>query len=648
MSIYKTIIKSLLILHFSLLFCNVAFSATLKKIKTKNSFLPNTTLNSLKKTNYIKNNPTLNKGIDAEAKKKSQSPNEEKDLHEGIIVQTKIMPPEGRLIGNIILESRSQFDLRDIENKYLRQICSILKCLTPSIDTKTILSRLDFSEESASIIKISNFLPNIDIKDQRSQKGTFTNNRLDIQKLKFAKKQLDKLRYIVKVIITLQDNPIDNTYVDIKVSFKNLFPIMVNPFNYSIKCINFFGTGHIIAFKAFPKYIFLDGYEINYLAPNIYNTNINCSLLYKDSRYIKTTKIELTRPFLRFTRLGGGAFKASTYKKIGVLGLPKKSYDFKYNKSSLWFGKTVDIWDYSYDEYYKRLIFTIGLSNCYYTEAPLNLKKYGIPIMNNKDIKGMGICLLKKSYFSIQDIRGRAKEYLWKGYKIYIYGGYISEDFIKRRKYIALNLGSGLYSTNFGYLYLNTKLYNVTNGISRVFIGKIATNNIPAIRCMKGSVGYISTKYSISNIKLRQIIGLKYTAFFGGEFKPLSKIDGFFNYITQYVYADLKYKIALGIETILYNPIKLYVINIDPFFYIENLFFKVRKYQKKLVSKNFFSVGGGLLLSAFGFTFQIGSGIIKDGSGNTDFTFTTILQAPILTTSTDISVDSPSNVSFQD
>ncbi len=601
------------------LFFNISFATTLKKIK-------------------------VNKEIDAETKKKLQSPNEEKDLHEGIIVQTKIMPPEGRLIGNIILEAHSQFDIIDIKNRYLKQVCSILKWLTPSIDTKTILSRLDFSEETASIIKISDFLPNANIKDPRSQKGTFTNNRLDIQKLKFAKRQLDSLKYIGEVTIILQDNPIDNTYVDIKVSFKKLFPISPNPFNYSLKCINFFGTGHIITFKAFPEYIFLDGYEVTYLAPNIYNTNINCSLLYKDCKSIKTTKIELRRPFFRFTRFGGKAFKASTYKKINVLELPKKTYDFKCNRSSLWLGKTIDIWNYSYDEYFKRLIFTVGLSKCDYTESPPNLKKYNIPIMNNVNIKGMGICLLKKSNFIIQDIRGRGKEDLWKGYKIYIYGGYMSESHIMNRKYIALNFGSGLHSPNFGYLYLNTELCNVTSGLSRIH----ERHFIPAIRCLNGSVGYISAKYSICNIKLRQIIGLKYTAFFGGEFKPLSRIDGFFNYINENVYADLKYKIALGVETILYNPIKLYIVNIDPFFYIENLFFKVNKYQKRLISKNIFSIGGGFLLSAFGFTFQIGSRVIKKSDGNTDLTFTTILQAPILTNSADISVDSPSDIPPKD
>lgn len=491
---------------------------------------------------------------------------------------------DGYLIGNIIINSYKQFDLSKYENKLIRQVFYTLSTLTPNIKANIITSRIPFKE----------------------------NDRMDIRKLKFAKRNLKKIYYIDDVSIKLEENPIDSTYVDIKISFKNKFPIMIDPLGMSFCDSNFFGTGHQLYLEAIPQNNLIDinGYRITYLAPNIHNTKIDFTLDHKITDESRFSKFKLHRPFYRDINIGGGMKYKTGLETIKTIGLKENIEEYKcyykFNHFKIWGGKNIDIWLDNYNEYYKRLILTVGTDEYRYLEKSENLKIKNITVMNDQTSYGSGICFIKKKIFKIQDSYGRNnRDIIYEGNKLYIYGGILVEENINSRKYFVLDISKGKNIKNIGYFYLNSKIMQTTEGYINKNQKKIIIDPITSINA---DLGYISPKKKIG-IDIRQIITLNYLGRFGDNFKSLASIDGFhYMDIFTKTYSNLIHRIMACTETIFYNPFRIFSVSFDPFIFLEYLFTdSINNSEKsKLIIKNDFSLGGGLLVSAFGFNLKMG------------------------------------------
>ena len=401
---------------------------------------------------------------------------------------------EGYLIGNIIIKCNKQFNTKKAKNRFLRQIYLTLEFLTPNINSDIILSRLPFAKK----------------------------NRLDIKKLKFAKKDLEEISYIDDIKIELEENPIDNTFVDIKVSFINKIPFMVDGIAMYICSSNFLGTGHQLSLMAVPgNGIFIDGYEIKYLVPNINNKNVNFSLINNKFTDSNLAKMKLYRPFARTVRIGGTISNAVGYKKIKTLGQSLKEISYKYNHFDLWCGKTINIWIENYNEFYKRLIITSGFNDFMFIDKPKNLKINKIPVLYDQRSIGFGIYYMNKKEIKIKDSYGKDNnDKIHEGSKIYLYGGFISNS----QLYFGLDFSKGQFIKNLGYCYFNSKILKLTNGYfdnsndKKIIIDSLLT--------FESNLGYISPKKKIG-IEMRQIFSFNYLGNFGNTIPNLTSIDGY-------------------------------------------------------------------------------------------------------------------------
>ncbi len=493
---------------------------------------------------------------------------------------------DGYLIGNIIINSHKQFDLTKTKSKFLRQIYITLESLTPNVNSDIILSRIPFTEK----------------------------NRLDIKKLKFAKRNLEAISYITDIKITLEENPLDNTYVDIKISFKNKFSIMVDGLSLIICSSNFLGTGHQISFRAIPlsytqaepENVFLHGYEMSYFAPNIHNTKFDFRLDYKKHTNFNLAKFKLNRHFYRTVKIGGGVFNAVGFRNIKTIGLEEKNYKYKYNHFNIWGGKTANIWIENYNEFYKRLIFTLGANDYRFIERPENLKIGDIPILYDQRSLGIGICFMKKKVSILDDSYGRNnRDIIYMGHKLYLYGGFLSNS----QYYFVVDFSKGHFIKKIGYFFLNAKALKLTGGYFQNTNDDDKT--IASSLSFDNQLGYISSKKKII-IDIRQIITFNYLVNFSETLRNLNSIDGF-HYIDSYsnTYSNLKQRFQACFETIFYNPYKISSISFDPFIFIETLFTESIDHTKTDIQKiinNDFSFGGGLLFSAFGFNLRTGIG----------------------------------------
>ncbi|MCP3659903.1 MAG: hypothetical protein GY830_06150 [Bacteroidetes bacterium] len=487
---------------------------------------------------------------------------------------------DGYLIGNIIINSKKQFNTNKEKNKLYRNIYNTLEYLTPNLNSDIILNKIPFKEK----------------------------DRLDIQKLKYCKKELESISYIDDIKIELEENPVDITYIDIKISFKNKFPIMVDPIAMYICNSNFLGTGHQLSLRAVPgNGILLDGYEIKYLVPDIKNKDINFLLINNKFTNSNLIKLKLDRNFTRPVRFGGNISNATGYSNINTIGQSEEEYSYKFNHFDLWCGKTIDIWTENYNEFYKRLIITSGLNSYRYLDKPENLKINNIPILYDQRSIGFGIYYMNKKVIKIKDSYGKNNnDKIHEGIKIYLYGGFISSS----QLYFALDFAKAKLFETLGYFYINSKFLKLTNGYFDNTNDK--KEIIDSSFSVETNFGYISPKKKIGT-DMRQIITLNYLGIFSKNITNFTSIDGY-HYMEYYpnTYSTLKQRVQACAETIVYLPFKVFWINIDPFFFIETLYTEsinnkeVKEYEN--IIKNDFCFGGGMLLSFFGFNLKLGLG----------------------------------------